>query len=899
MTTFDVTLSSALQTELDHPGVWADAVYFTSGGPVWHSLVSNGSIAGSGTVDISLPSSLNAGKVYFLVESLGTVTPAPTADPLQAAITQESDINWGNAASLDFGYDSFELTLLGNGSDVGNLTSVNGFGLPIGVSVPYSNGTTASAGYKVSGGTIANDIANLNTLTPPTFNYSSGPLSGSGTVTTSSIFRIAESPTEAVGGSVANPAFSAADWSGYVTSLEGTQASSIELSGQFNGAPDANGVWHNGGYFAYQLQWNGADAAFWLTPLAGSQIQGAIEITANNLENSIYSTLGTAEIYTATSDPSLFLSMNTGANNQWGKVLSDLLTGFTAGFYNETGKSLNPQISTPIDLNNNTNWDPTYAFDSNLASTPPTTYQVSDPYSKIFFDNSNSYGSGYSDALMQQYATGGPLLSLWDTKAAADVSNINLTLYANGETPAGYTTPVIDNYITPAAGGYAAALDLSTADTVTFNFASSVADNAGVVMASTDTVTLSFLTSDTSAGGGLAPGWATVSFDGATAGPLGLWQNWAVVEQSGTYVAVPNGGVAQPVGSILIGGFPVADNGISWYQIGVGGKTFNLYTTTSGGQFENPNDPATPNALAVDGLAIITPPAPASGKAVPPTIPTFTVNFASNAAVTYASSLMVPNAANVTTLTAPDAPVAGTVAGGVFSALAGQTNEASNTITTDSHDIAFAWTGANNAPGADATAWSGGYTNKIDGLDITRVTITPASGSGTITTTATANIDGAWTTGTVDLTNAGTYTVSMAEYLPTDTTFATPLTQASSPLVLNEVAAPPCFVAGTPIRTLAGELPVEHLTVGMALPTAGGRGAARVIWIGQRTLDCRRQLQPAAVMPVRIRRDAFGPGRPATDILLSPDHAVFVDGVLIPVRYLVNGATICRQPADH
>jgi hypothetical protein len=30
--------------------------------------------------------------------------------------------------------------------------------------------------------------------------------------------------------------------------------------------------------------------------------------------------------------------------------------------------------------------------------------------------------------------------------------------------------------------------------------------------------------------------------------------------------------------------------------------------------------------------------------------------------------------------------------------------------------------------------------------------------------------------------------------------------------------------------------------------------------------------------------------------LLSPDHALFVDGLLIPVRYLCNGATI-RQDA--
>jgi hypothetical protein len=43
---------------------------------------------------------------------------------------------------------------------------------------------------------------------------------------------------------------------------------------------------------------------------------------------------------------------------------------------------------------------------------------------------------------------------------------------------------------------------------------------------------------------------------------------------------------------------------------------------------------------------------------------------------------------------------------------------------------------------------------------------------------------------------------------------------------------------------------------------------------------------------VRIAAHAFGLGRPFRDLLLSPDHAVFADDVLIPVRYLLNGATV-------
>jgi serralysin len=57
-----------------------------------------------------------------------------------------------------------------------------------------------------------------------------------------------------------------------------------------------------------------------------------------------------------------------------------------------------------------------------------------------------------------------------------------------------------------------------------------------------------------------------------------------------------------------------------------------------------------------------------------------------------------------------------------------------------------------------------------------------------------------------------------------------------------------------------------------------------------------------AVLPVRICASAFAAGIPARDLLLSPDHAVFVEdergGVLIPVGNLVNGATIARQQVD-
>jgi hypothetical protein len=48
---------------------------------------------------------------------------------------------------------------------------------------------------------------------------------------------------------------------------------------------------------------------------------------------------------------------------------------------------------------------------------------------------------------------------------------------------------------------------------------------------------------------------------------------------------------------------------------------------------------------------------------------------------------------------------------------------------------------------------------------------------------------------------------------------------------------------------------------------------------------------------VRIAASAFADNMPHTDLFLSPDHAIFVDGRLIAARQLINGSTI-RQETD-
>lgn len=51
------------------------------------------------------------------------------------------------------------------------------------------------------------------------------------------------------------------------------------------------------------------------------------------------------------------------------------------------------------------------------------------------------------------------------------------------------------------------------------------------------------------------------------------------------------------------------------------------------------------------------------------------------------------------------------------------------------------------------------------------------------------------------------------------------------------------------------------------------------------------------VLPVRIARSALAPDVPNADLLVTSGHALFLDGLLIPVGCLVNGITITRDDA--
>jgi collagen type I alpha len=107
-----------------------------------------------------------------------------------------------------------------------------------------------------------------------------------------------------------------------------------------------------------------------------------------------------------------------------------------------------------------------------------------------------------------------------------------------------------------------------------------------------------------------------------------------------------------------------------------------------------------------------------------------------------------------------------------------------------------------------------------------------------------------------------------------------------------------CFAEGTCIATVSGPMAVEDLSAGDVVRTVDGCGQSTVRWIGHRAVDCARHKRPEQVWPIRVRAGAFGARQPQRDLLISPDHAVFMDGVLVPAKHLINGTSIAQVKMD-
>ena len=87
----------------------------------------------------------------------------------------------------------------------------------------------------------------------------------------------------------------------------------------------------------------------------------------------------------------------------------------------------------------------------------------------------------------------------------------------------------------------------------------------------------------------------------------------------------------------------------------------------------------------------------------------------------------------------------------------------------------------------------------------------------------------------------------------------------------------PCFTPGAMIDTRRGPVAVEELREGDRVLTRDN-GFRTIRWIGSRTLDAATLAAAPQLRPVCIRRDAFGPGMPARDMVVSPQHRMLLAG---------------------
>ncbi|MEO6839513.1 MAG: Hint domain-containing protein, partial [Bradyrhizobium sp.] len=111
-------------------------------------------------------------------------------------------------------------------------------------------------------------------------------------------------------------------------------------------------------------------------------------------------------------------------------------------------------------------------------------------------------------------------------------------------------------------------------------------------------------------------------------------------------------------------------------------------------------------------------------------------------------------------------------------------------------------------------------------------------------------------------------------------------------LTITDVVAP-CYCRGTLILTDRGEKPVEELAIGDRVNTMSG--AVRPIkWIGKRSYAGRFALGQKDILPVCLKAGCLDEGVPRRDLWISPHHAMYLEGVLIEAKDLVNGKSIVQ-----
>ncbi len=198
---------------------------------------------------------------------------------------------------------------------------------------------------------------------------------------------------------------------------------------------------------------------------------------------------------------------------------------------------------------------------------------------------------------------------------------------------------------------------------------------------------------------------------------------------------------------------------------------------------------------------------------------------------------------------------------------------------------------------ASGTTVSSGGTEVISAGGLASFTLIPAGGSIDATYLAYSSAGTAILDPITDLLtvteNGATYAQQLAgNYNALYFTLA----QDPGTGTLITAASAPCYCPGTLIMTERGERPIEALEILDLIATHGGEYRA-IRWVGRRSYAGVFIADQHLMLPVCIKAHALAPGRPHRDLWVSPGHALFIDGQLIPAWRLINGVSVVQPEA--
>jgi hypothetical protein len=143
--------------------------------------------------------------------------------------------------------------------------------------------------------------------------------------------------------------------------------------------------------------------------------------------------------------------------------------------------------------------------------------------------------------------------------------------------------------------------------------------------------------------------------------------------------------------------------------------------------------------------------------------------------------------------------------------------------------------------------------------------------------------------------NAGTNWIIPYNNTQFDLAGVLPQVGSTSLFIETLTTAANCFLTGTRIATPEGPRAIETLGPDDRVLSADGR-ALPIIWVWRQEIVNIHGLSDS-LAPILITANALGPGRPARDLIVSADHAMALDGILINARAMVNGTRIRAIPA--